>query len=69
MFESGKKEKVCFIEADAPEDTTKIETYGKEAAAYTKSKVLGKNVWLELDVQERNKYGYLLAYIYGYLRQ
>lgn len=63
-FENGREEKVRFIGVDTPESTTKIEPYGKEAAAYTKSQLYGKDVWLELDVQERDKYGRLLAYIW-----
>lgn len=63
-FENGREEKVRFIGVDTPESTTKIEPYGKEAAAYTKSRLLGKDVWLEPDVQERDKYGRLLAYIW-----
>lgn len=63
-FESGKEEKVRFIGVDTPESTTQVEPYGKEAASFTKSKVLGKDVWLELDVQERDKYGRLLAYVW-----
>ena len=31
---------------------------------YTKSKLTGKKVKLEFDVQERDKYGRLLAYVY-----
>jgi micrococcal nuclease len=63
-LENGKEEKVRFIGVDTPESTTQVEPYGKEAAAYTKSKLLNKDVWLELDVQERDKYGRLLAYIW-----
>ncbi|SFE00872.1 micrococcal nuclease [Thermoanaerobacter thermohydrosulfuricus] len=63
-FENGREEKVRFIGVDTPESTTKIEPYGKEAVAYTKSKLYGKDIWLELDVQERDKYGRLLTYIW-----
>jgi len=63
-FENGREEKVRFIGVNTPESTTKIELYGKEASAYTKSQLYRKNVWLELDVQERDKYGRLLAYIW-----
>lgn len=63
-LENGNEEKVRFIGVDAPESTTRVEPYGKEAAGYTKSKLLNKDVWLELDVQERDKYGRLLAYIW-----
>lgn len=63
-LKSGKEEKVRFIGVDTPESTMQVEPYGKEAAAYTKSKLLNKDVWLELDVQERDKYGRLLAYVW-----
>ncbi|TCO60055.1 thermonuclease family protein [Caldanaerobacter subterraneus] len=63
-LESGKEEKVRFIGVNTPESTTKVEPYGQEAAAYTKSKLLGKDVGLQLNVQERDKYGRLLAYVW-----
>lgn len=63
-LKSGKEEKVRFIGVDTPESTMQVEPYGKEAAAYTKSKLLNKDVWLELDVQERDKYDRLLAYVW-----
>lgn len=61
---NGKKEKVRFIGVDTPESTKEIEPYGKEAAAYTKSHLKGRKVWLEKDVIERDKYGRLLAYVW-----
>jgi micrococcal nuclease len=63
-FGNEREEKVRFIGVDTPESTIRIDPYGKEAAAYTKSQLYGKDVWLELDVQERDKYGRLLAYIW-----
>jgi micrococcal nuclease len=63
-FENGREEKVRFIGVDTPESTIRVEAYGEEAAAYTKSQLYGKNVWLELDVQGRDEYGRLLAYIW-----
>ncbi|HHW57748.1 MAG TPA: nuclease [Clostridia bacterium] len=63
-FENGREEKVRFIGVDTPESTIRVDPYGKEAAAYTESKLYKKDVWLELDVQERDKYGRLLAYIW-----
>ncbi len=60
----GRSEKVRFIGVDAPENTREVEPYGKEAAAYTTKQLLGKKVWLELDAQERDKYGRLLAYVW-----
>jgi micrococcal nuclease len=37
---------------------------GKEAAEFTRRLVQDKTVRLELDVQQRDKYGRLLAYVY-----
>lgn len=61
--EGGRSEKVRFIGVDTPESTTQIEPYGKEAAAYTARNLAGRKVYLELDVQQRDKYGRLLAYV------
>jgi len=60
----GKKEKVRFIGVNTPESTKEIEPYGKEASAYTKSRLDGRKIWLEPDVEERDRYGRLLAYIW-----
>lgn len=61
---SGREEKVRLIGVDAPESTKEVEPYGKEAAAYAKKRLAGKTVYLELDVQQRDKYGRLLAYVW-----
>lgn len=63
-LENGKAEKVRFIGVDTPESTREVEPYGKEAAAYTKKRLDGRNVYLELDVGERDNYGRLLAYVW-----
>jgi len=60
----GKKKKVRFIGVNTPESTEEVEPYGKEASAYTRSRLNGKKVWLEIDVEERDRYGRLLAYIW-----
>lgn len=60
----GKEEKVRFIGVNTPESTNEVEPYGKEASAYTKSRLDGRKIWLELDVEERDRYGRLLAYIW-----
>lgn len=60
----GREEKVRLIGVDTPESTKEIEPYGKEASAYTKSRLEGRKVWLELDAEERDRYGRLLAYIW-----
>ena len=62
------EERVRLIGVDTPEsvhpDAKKNVSYGKVASEYTKELVEGKYVGLELDVQERDRYGRLLAYVY-----
>lgn len=64
----GKKERVRLIGIDTPEsvhpDASKNIEAGKIALEFTRSKLEGKEVELEFDVQERDQYGRLLAYIY-----
>ena len=58
---------VRLIGVDTPETKhprKPVEYYGKEASAFTKKMVEGKEVRLEYDWQERDKYGRLLAYVY-----
>ena len=65
---NGIKEKLRLIGIDTPEsvhpDESRNVEFGKTASDYTKSKLEGKEVSLEFDVQERDKYGRLLAYVY-----
>jgi micrococcal nuclease len=62
------KEKVRLIGVDTPEsvhpDQSKNVPYGKIASEFTKSTLEGQTVGLEFDVQERDRYGRLLAYVY-----
>ncbi|MDO9557262.1 MAG: thermonuclease family protein [Coriobacteriia bacterium] len=60
----GTEERVRFIGIDTPEDTSEVEEGGPEATAYTTAAVEGVTVFLELDVEERDKYGRLLAYVW-----
>ena len=61
----GTDEKVRFIGVNTPESTIQHEPYGKEASNYTKSRLpVGTGVWLETDVQLRDKYGRILAYVW-----
>lgn len=61
----GRREKVRFIGVDTPESTTRHEFYGKEASAYTGSILTaGRRVDLEIDLDERDRYGRLLAYVW-----
>jgi micrococcal nuclease len=41
-----------------------VERYGKEAANFTKKILQGRRVRLEYDVQPRDRYGRILAYVY-----
>src|SRR5690606_18115379 len=65
---NGKRETVRFILVDTPETKHPrmgVQPCGPEATAFTKRMLpAGSTVKLELDVQERDKYGRLLAYVY-----
>lgn len=64
-----RDEKVRLIGVNCPEIShpdlvIKEEPYGRDARAYTEKQLSGKKVWLEFDVQEGDKYGRLLAYVW-----
>lgn len=64
---NGKKEKVRFVLVDTPETkhpTKPVQPFGPEASAFTKKQLSGQTIDLEFDVQERDKYGRVLAYIW-----
>ncbi len=64
----GTKERVRLIGIDTPETKkpdTPVQCYGPEASAFTASLLPeGTPVHLERDVEARDKYGRLLAYVY-----
>lgn len=63
----GKTEDVRLIGVDTPETvhpTKGEQPYGREASNFTKEHLAGQTVFLETDVEERDRYGRLLAYIY-----
>ena len=63
----GRVEKVRYIGMDTPEvqhPTRGEEPGGREASAANRRLVEGRTVRLELDVQERDRYGRLLAYVH-----
>jgi len=64
----GVEERVRLIGIDTPEsvhpDASRNVPYGEVASAYTKSRLDGQSVALEFDVEERDQYGRLLAYIW-----
>ena len=60
-------EKVRLIGVDTPDtkDSRKtVQYYGKESFGFTQQMVEGKEVRLEFEQQQRDKYGRLLAYVY-----
>lgn len=60
-------ETVRYIGVDTPETvhpTRGIEPYGLAASAFNRTLVEGRQVRLELDLESRDRYGRLLAYVY-----
>ncbi|MFD2670803.1 thermonuclease family protein [Marinicrinis sediminis] len=63
----GKEETVRLLLVDTPESVhpnKPVQPFGLEASAYAKDMLEGKEVRLELDVSERDKYGRLLVYMW-----
>lgn len=63
----GQVEKVRLIGVDTPETvhpTRGEEPYGRVASDFTKATLTGQQVKLEIDLEERDRYGRLLAYLY-----
>ena len=63
-IETTDGRKIRFIGVNTPESTTRKETYGKEASDYTKSKLDGKEIWLQKDVSDTDRYGRQLRFIW-----
>ncbi|WP_051860722.1 thermonuclease family protein [Bacillus sp. SJS] len=67
-LKNGATEKVRLILIDTPESRGKYEgnpqPFAKEASAFTKEQLEGKEIELELGVEERDRFGRLLAYIW-----
>lgn len=63
----GKEETVRMILVDTPETVhpnKPKQPFGSEASALTKETLQGKEVKLESDVSQRDRYGRILAYVY-----
>lgn len=58
----GRQERVRLIGVDAPEKGQGF--WGEKATQFTRERAFKRTVTLELDVQERDRYGRLLAYVY-----
>ena len=65
-FHDGHTETVRILGVDTPEtvDPRKpVECFGPQASAYTRARLHGRSVRLEFDVERRDRYGRLLAYV------
>lgn len=66
-FVLASGDRVRLIGIDTPETVHPnrgVEAYGREASDFTKSLLGGKRVRLVYDVEPRDRYGRLLAYVY-----
>jgi micrococcal nuclease len=62
----GRSETVRLLGVDTPETVDPdepVQCYGPEASAYTKAALTDRVVRLETDVETRDRYGRLLAYV------
>ena len=60
-------ETVRLLGIDTPETVhpnREVEFFGREASEYTRTALLGRNIYLAFDWDLRDRYGRLLAYIY-----
>lgn len=60
-LESG--EKIRYLLVDTPESTTRTECYGAEAKAFNQSLVHGQEVELTYDIECRDRFDRLLAWV------
>jgi micrococcal nuclease len=60
----GVRYKVRLIGIDTPETTRETEPYGEEASRYARSILDGRQVRLETDIELRDRYDRLLAYVW-----
>lgn len=63
----GRQERVRYIGVDTPETVkpqTPVQCFGKAASAANRRLVAGRRVRLVADVEARDRYGRLLAYVY-----
>jgi micrococcal nuclease len=63
----GRTERVRYIGVDTPESVkpgTPVQCFAKRAAAANTALVAGRSVRLVGDVEQRDRYGRLLAYVY-----
>ena len=56
--------RVRLIGINTPESTKRMEEYGKEASQYTTSKLTGKQIWIQKDISETDRYDRLLRIVW-----
>lgn len=66
---NNREERIRMIGVDAPESVSLNEeentVWGQAASEYTKSVLEpGSNIWMTFDIEERDQYGRMLAYIW-----
>lgn len=64
---NGKQDTIRLLLIDTPEThkpNTPVEPFGPEASAYAEQVLAGRDVKLELDGPQRDKYGRLLCYLW-----
>jgi micrococcal nuclease len=67
QLDGGPTERVRLIGMDTPESVkpgTPVQCFALKASAYTKHLLTGRRVRLVTDVEPRDRYGRLLAYVY-----
>ena len=62
--ESAESEKLDRDAARSRQSKATIVALGRRASAYTRRRLQGRRVGLELDVERRDRYGRLLAYVW-----
>jgi micrococcal nuclease len=63
----GREERVRYIGVDTPESVkpgTPVQCYAKRASSFNKKLLAGRSVRLVQDVEARDRYGRVLAYVY-----
>lgn len=53
-----------LIGIDTPEVFGPVECFGREASAFTKRELLGKDVFVDFDIEKTDKYGRALVYVW-----
>jgi micrococcal nuclease len=67
-LDGGRTERVRYIGVDTPESVkpnTPVQCFAKKASHFNAALVAGRDVTLNTDAEERDRYGRLLAYVYA----